>query len=186
MDFVRIWNASTWTIVRSANTNTDVNGVDFSPDGMYVAAALNDDTINIYHASNLTSIHGAISVDVGSGDQVNNVEFSPDSSTVAVAIGRSGKRRHQRRGCRDRVQTGGNSTPLIPTARTGSTTSAFSPDGQYMALAGNSEIYIVNTTSRATSMDVHQPTCCRQRRRMVARRQLHFDVRRLGRTIRQL
>ena len=29
-DFVRIWNASTWTNVRSVNAGADVNGVDFS------------------------------------------------------------------------------------------------------------------------------------------------------------
>ena len=52
--FVRVWNASTWTNLRSANTGTDVNGVDFSPDDDYVAAALNDDTIDIYYSSNLS------------------------------------------------------------------------------------------------------------------------------------
>ena len=94
--FVRIWNASTWTNLRSASTNTDVNSVDYSADGMYVAAGLGDDTINIYYSSNLTSVHGAISVDVGGNDQVNSVEFSPDSSTGRGDWTRQRQPRHQR------------------------------------------------------------------------------------------
>ena len=59
--FVRIWNVSTHINLRSANAGTDVNGVAWSADGQYVAAAINDDTINIYYASNLSSVHGSLS-----------------------------------------------------------------------------------------------------------------------------
>ena len=90
--FVRLWNATTHVNIRSANAvpNGEVTSVSYSPDGQYIAAGLDDDTMNIYYAMNLTSVHGSIDVDVGSGDQVNSVEFSPDSSLVAVSIGRSG------------------------------------------------------------------------------------------------
>ena len=156
--FVRIWNASTWTIVRSANTNTDVFGVDFSPDGMYVAAALNDDTINIYHSSNMTSLHGAISVDVGGNDQVNSVEFSPDSSSVAVAIGRdNGNQGTNGEVTVIDVQTGSELYAVNPNGEDRFFDVAHSPDGQYMALAGNSDIYIVNTSSGATTWTFTNP-----------------------------
>ena len=156
--FVRIWNASTWTNLRSANTNTDVNSVDYSADGMYVAAGLGDDTINIYYSSNLTSVHGAISVDVGSNDQVNSVEFSPDSSTVAVAIGRD----NANQGTNGEVTvydvlTGTELYAVNPNGEDLFYDLAHSPDGQYIALAGYSDIYIVNTTSRATTWTFTNP-----------------------------
>ena len=156
--FVRIWNASTWTNLRSANTNTDVNSVDYSADGMYVAAGLGDDTINIYYSSNLTSVHGAISVDVGGNDQVNSVEFSPDSSTVAVAIGRD----NANQGTNGEVTvydvlTGTELYAVNPNGEDLFYDLAHSPDGQYIALAGYSDIYIVNTTSRSTTWTFTNP-----------------------------
>ena len=156
-DFVRIWNASTWTNVRSVNAGADVNGVDFSPDGMYVAAALNDDTINIYYSSNLSSVHGSISVDVGGGDQVNAVEFSPDSSAVAVAIGRSGNGGTNGEVTVINVQTGSELYAVNPNGEDRFYDIAYSPDGRYLALAGNSDFYIVNTTSQATAWSITNP-----------------------------
>ena len=89
--FIRIWNATSYVNTRSVSTSgVEVTSVSFSPDGQYVAAGLDDDTMQIYYSSNLTSVHGSISVDVGSGDYVYDVEFSPDSTLVAVSIGRSG------------------------------------------------------------------------------------------------
>ena len=155
--FVRIWNASTWTNVRSVNTGTDVNGVDYSPDGQYIAAALNDDTMNIYYSSNLTSIHGSISVDVGGGDQVNAVEFSPDSSSVAVAIGRSGNGGTNGEVTVISVTTGAELYAVNPNGEDRFYDVAHSPDGRHMALAGNGEIYIVNTTSQATTWTFTNP-----------------------------
>ena len=90
--YVRVWNASSFTNVRSAYAipGGEVTSVDWSPDGQYIAAGLDDDSMQIYYASNLTSVHGSISVDVGGGDFVNDVRFNPDSDLVAVSIGRSG------------------------------------------------------------------------------------------------
>jgi WD40 repeat protein len=156
-DFVRIWNASTWTNVRSVNTGTNVNGVDFSPDGQYVAAALDDDTIGIYYSSNLTSIHGVISVDVGGGDQVNSVAFSPDSSSVAVAIGRSGNGGTNGEVAVINVITGTELYAVNPNGEDRFYDLAWSPDGMHMALAGNGDIYIVNTTTRATTWTITNP-----------------------------
>ena len=44
----------------------------------------------MYHASNLTQIHGDISADVGGGDEVKDLAFSHDGEMLAIAIGRSG------------------------------------------------------------------------------------------------
>ncbi len=156
-DFVRIWNASTWTNVRSVNTGNDVNDVDFSPDGQYVAAARNDDSIDIYYSSNLTSIHGVISVDVGGGDQVNSVAFSPDSSSVAVAIGRSGNGGTNGEVAVINVITGTELYAVNPNGEDRFYDVAWSPDGMHMSLAGNSDIYIVNTTTRATTWTITNP-----------------------------
>ncbi|MGB1985603.1 MAG: WD40 repeat domain-containing protein, partial [Candidatus Poseidoniaceae archaeon] len=156
--FVRIWNASTHINLRSANAGTDVNGVAWSADGQYVAAAIDDDTINIYYASNLSSIHGSISVDVGSGDQVNAVEFSPDSTSVAVAIGRSGNGGTNGEVAVIGVQTGTELYAVNPNGEDRFYDVAYSPDGRYMALAGNGDVYIVNTTSRATTWTFTDPS----------------------------
>ncbi|MBE54748.1 MAG: hypothetical protein CMB00_05905, partial [Euryarchaeota archaeon] len=156
--FVRVWNASTWTNLRSANTGTDVNEIDFSPDGNYVAAALNDDTINIYYSSNLSSLHGSISVDVGGGDRVNSVQFSPDSSRVAVAIGRSGNGGTNGEVTVIDVMTGQELYALNPNGEDRFYDVAYSPDGQHIALAGNGDIYVVNTSTGAATWTFTNPS----------------------------
>ncbi|MDP6235077.1 MAG: hypothetical protein QF364_04485, partial [Candidatus Poseidoniaceae archaeon] len=138
--FVRIWNASTHINIRSVNaiSNGEVTSIDWSPNGQYVAAGLDDDTMEIYYSSNLTSVYGSISVDVGSGDYVNDVRFSPDSDLVAVSIGRSGNS-----GTNGRVLfvdvTDGSvlSQYLNPSGEDRFYASSFSPDGQFIVLAGN-------------------------------------------------
>jgi WD40 repeat protein len=150
-NFVRIWNVSTHVNERSVQTGDDVRAVSFSNDGQYVAAGIDDDTINIYYATDLSSVHGSISVDVGGGDQVNSVEFSPDSSLVAVAIGRSGNGGTNGEVKLIKVSDGlqlGNG--LNPNGEDRFYDAAFSPDGQFIALAANGDFFIVNVTSRTT------------------------------------
>ncbi|MDP6362807.1 MAG: hypothetical protein QF633_06210, partial [Candidatus Poseidoniaceae archaeon] len=157
--FVRLWNATTHINLRSANAipGGEVTSVAFSPDGQYVAAGLDDDTMNIYYATNLTSIHGTISVDVGSGDYVNDVEFSPDSSLVAVSIGRSGNGGTNGQVFLIQVANGQNLHSLNPSNEDRFYDSAFSPDGEHIALAGNSDFFIVNVSSRATVWSITDP-----------------------------
>jgi WD40 repeat protein len=158
--FVRIWNASTQINLRSVNaiSGGEVTSIDWSPDGQYIAAGLDDDTMEIYYISNLTSVYGSISVDVGSGDYVNDVRFSPDSDLVAVSIGRSGN-------------SGTNGRVLLVDASDGSVlnqflnpnnedrfyASSFSPDGQFIAMAGNGDFYISNVSSGATVYSISSP-----------------------------
>ena len=156
--FVRVWNKTSHINIRSAATTGEVTSVAYSPDGMYIAAGIDDDTMDIYYSSNLTSVHGPISADAGSGDQVNDVEFSPDSSLVAVSMGRSGN------GCSNcqvflvKVSDGlrlGNG--MNPNGEDRFYDSAFSPDGELIALAGDGDFYIVNITSRATVYTLTNP-----------------------------
>lgn len=158
--WVRIWNATSFVNLKSVQAigNGEVTSVTYSPDGNYVAAGLDDDTINIYYASNISSIHGSISVDVGSGDFVNDVEFSPDSSLVAVSITRSGNGGTNGQVLLIKVSDGlqlGNG--INPNGEDRFYASAFSPDGSHIAVAGNGDFFIVNITSRATVFTVTSP-----------------------------
>ena len=156
--FVRIWNASTWTIVRSFNAGNLVWTVDYSPDGTYVAAGMSDDTVEILYAANLSSVHGSINMDVGSNDWVENVEFSPDSSTIAVAIGReNGQYDTNGEVSILEVATGSELYTLNPNSEDRFYDAAYSPGGDYLALAGYGDIYIVNTTSGSATWTFTNP-----------------------------
>ncbi|MEE2667161.1 MAG: hypothetical protein VYC27_05930 [Candidatus Thermoplasmatota archaeon] len=157
--FVRVWNATTHTNVRSANaiSGGEVTSVDWSPDGQYIAAGLDDDTMQIYYASNLTSVHGTISVDVGGGDYVYDVTFNPDSDLVAVSIGRSGNGGTNGQVFLIQVSDGSNLHSLNPNSEDRFYASAFSPDGQFIALAGNGDFYVANVTSQQTMSSVSSP-----------------------------
>ena len=157
--FVRIWNSSTFTNLRSANaiSGGEVTSVDWSPDGLYIAAGLSDDTMQIYYASNLSSVHGSISVDVGSGDYVNDVRFNPASDLVAVSIGRSGNSGTNGQVFLIKVNDGTNLYSLNPNGEDRFYASAFSPGGEFIALAGNSDFFIVNVSSQITISTVTSP-----------------------------
>ena len=157
--FVRIWNSSTFTNLRSANaiSGGEVTSVDWSPDGLYIAAGLSDDTMQIYYASNLSSVHGSISVDVGSGDYVNDVRFNPASDLVAVSIGRSGNSGTNGQVFLIKVNDGTNLYSLNPNGEDRFYASAFSPGGEFIALAGNSDFFIVNVSSQTTISTVTSP-----------------------------
>ncbi|MDE0858446.1 MAG: hypothetical protein OSA38_07765, partial [Candidatus Poseidoniaceae archaeon] len=156
--FVRIWNVTSHINIRSATTTGEVTSVSYSPDGMYVAAGIDDDTMNIFYTNNLTSVHGSISVDVGGSDLVNDVEFSPDSSLVAVSIGRSGNQGTNGQVFLIKVADGLKSgSGMNPNGEDRFYDSAFSPDGELIALAGNGDFYIVNVSSRATVYTLTNP-----------------------------
>ncbi len=156
--FVRIWNVTSHINIRSATTTGEVTSVSYSPDGMYVAAGIDDDTMNIFYTNNLTSVHGSISVDVGGSDLVTDVEFSPDSSLVAVSIGRSGNQGTNGQVFLIKVADGLKSgSGMNPNGEDRFYDSAFSPDGELIALAGNGDFYIVNVSSRATVYTLTNP-----------------------------
>ena len=159
--FVRVWNASTHINIRSVNANPNsgaVTSVSWSPDGQYVAAGLDDDSMNIYYATNLSSVHGNIGVDVGGGDYVNDVEFSPNSDLVAVSIGRSGNGGTNGVVFLIQVADGTNLHSLNPNGEDRFYDAAFSPDGEHIAVAGNGDFYVSNVSSQATVWSITDPS----------------------------
>ena len=159
--FVRVWNASTHINIRSVNANPSsgaVTSVSWSPDGQYVAAGLDDDSMNIYYATNLSSVHGNIGVDVGGGDYVNDVEFSPNSDLVAVSIGRSGNGGTNGVVFLIQVADGTNLHSLNPNGEDRFYDSAFSPDGEHIVVAGNGDFYVSNVNSQATVWSITDPS----------------------------
>ena len=161
--FVRKWNASTHVNVKSvlgSPGNDDITSVAYSPDGMYVAAGLDDDddSVHIYYANNLTSVYGAISANVGSGDLINDVEFSPDSDLLAVSIGRSGNSGTNGRVLFVDVSDGSVLSQFLnPNNEDRFYDSEFSPDGELIVLAGNGDFYISNVSSGATVYTITSP-----------------------------
>ena len=157
--WVRVWNSSTHVNVRSAQAiNGEVTSVAYSPDNTMIAAGLDDDTIELYYPSSMTSIHGKISVDVGGGDYVYDVEFSPDSSLVAVSIGRSGNGGTNGQVIIIQTSNGqqlGNG--INPNGEDRFYASAFSPDGTKIAVAANGDFYIVDLATRATDYSINSP-----------------------------
>ena len=159
--FVRVWNASTHINTRSVSANPnngEVTSISWSPDGQYIAAGLDDDSMNIYYATNLSSVHGNIGVDVGGGDYVNDVEFSPNSELVAVSIGRSGNGGTNGVVFLIQVADGTNLHSLNPNGEDRFYDSAFSPDGEHIAVAGNGDFYISNVSSQATVWSITDPS----------------------------
>ena len=161
--FVRKWNASSHVNVKSvlgSPGNDDITSVAYSPDGMYVAAGLDDDddSVHIYYANNLTSVYGAISANVGSGDLINDVEFSPDSDLLAVSIGRSGDSGTNGRVLFVDVSDGSVLSQFLnPNNEDRFYDSEFSPDGELIVLAGNGDFYISNVSSGATVYTITSP-----------------------------
>ncbi|MFL2882531.1 MAG: hypothetical protein ACJ0CN_05090 [Candidatus Poseidoniaceae archaeon] len=158
--WVRIWNSTTHVNVRSAQaiSGGEVTSVAYSPDNTMIAAGLDDDTIELYSSSSMTSIYGKISVDVGSGDYVYDVEFSPDSSLVAVSIGRSGNGGTNGQVIIIQTSNGqqlGNG--INPNGEDRFYASTFSPDGTKIAVAANGDFYIVDLATRSTDYSISSP-----------------------------
>ena len=157
--WVRVWNSSTHVNIRSTQAiSGEVTSVAYSPDNTMIAAGLDDDTIELYYPSSMTSIHGKISVDVGNGDYVYDVEFSPDSSLVAVSIGRSGNGGTNGQVIIIQTSNGqqlGNG--INPNGEDRFYASTFSPDGTKIAVAANGDFYIVDLATRATDYSISSP-----------------------------
>ena len=91
--YIRIWNTTTGQNTRSviAVSNGGAGKLSWSDDGRFIGVTSQAaDEVDIYYASNLTSLHGAISSDVGGSDFTYDIDLSPDGSKAAIAIGRSG------------------------------------------------------------------------------------------------
>jgi WD40 repeat protein len=145
--WMRVWDTTSKTNLKSVEfSGESIHDADWSPDGMFIASVVDDDTLNVYYSSNVTPLF-SVSTDVGNGDQPNGVAFSPDGSMIAVVVGRSGN-------------SGTNGEVQIYNAMNGSEITAFdpgsdsrfnsvdwSPDGSRILIGGNEDVYIYNTGS---------------------------------------
>ena len=158
-DFIRIWNSTTFVNLRSANLGSNVNSVAFSTDNNYVAAGVNDDTVHIFDANTMTNLYGSISVDVGSNDRVNDVEFSPDGNLLAVSIVREdfGDPTNGIVQFID-VSTGNFfSSGINPGGENWFYDSAFSPDGNFIAVASEGDWYISEISTGNSVASINSP-----------------------------
>ncbi len=158
-DRVRIYNASTYTIVTTSQdlvdgNNAYVTALDWSPNDMYVAATLSDDTAAVMWASNLTVIHDGIT-HTGSSRTFSDVAFMPNSTSFAVVDEASGGWGGGTcTGCSIMlvsVADGQIWREVTPAGNSGSYSSvAFSPDGSAMAVGGDGNSYLIETTNWTT------------------------------------
>lgn len=150
--YLRVRNATTGALIASIQAFGDpTTQVAWSNDGRFVAASTDaQDTVKMYHASNLTQIHGDISADVGGGDEVKDLAFSHDGEMLAIAIGRSGN--GGTNGVVRVINTSDGS--VMNNANPGSEdrfySVAFSPSGTHFVTGGNGEAYIVETSTWTT------------------------------------
>jgi len=159
-DVLRIWNTTSHVNIRSTVSlvssgsctwggSPAICSVEWSPDGQYIAVSLSDDTAAVLWADNLTVIHDGIT-HTGSSRLFSDVAFMPNSTTFAVVDETSGGGGGGCTGCSVMfvdVLSGTIWKELTP-ANAGSYSSvAFSEDGTRMAVGGDGEVYIVNTTS---------------------------------------
>ncbi len=156
---IRIFDTSTHTNVRSSaqlvgGNNAYITSIDWSPDDAYIAATLSDDTATILHASNMTIVHEDIT-HTGSSRTFSDVAFFPNSTSIAVVDEASGGWGGGTcTGCAVMlidVATGTIWQEVKPAGNSGSYSSvAFSQDGSRMAVGGDGNAYLINTSSWAT------------------------------------
>ena len=158
--YIRIWNTTTGQNTRSviAVSNGGAGKLSWSDDGRFIGVTSQAaDEVDIYYASNLTSLHGAISSDVGGGDFTYDIDLSPDGSKAAIAIGRSGNS-----GINGVVRVidvinGTVMQNLNPGGEDRFHSVDFSPSGSHIAIGTVGDYYVVDATSWATTRSESAP-----------------------------
>ena len=156
--YLRLWNATSGINFQSANVGGELSSVSWSDDGRFIGVTKNDDTAHVYHASNMSSVLGTISADVGGGDYPNDIDLSPDGEMAAIAIGRSGN-------------GGTNGVVRIINMTDGSVIQninpgnedrfysvQFSPTGSHLLVGSNEDFYVVETSSWSTVRSESAPS----------------------------
>ena len=155
--YLRLWNATTGTNYRSANVGGELASVSWSGDGRFVGVTKDDDTAHVFYASNMSSVHGTISADVGGGDYAYDIDLSPDGEMAAIAIGRSGN------GGTNGVVRIINMTDasviqnLNPGGEDRFNSVEFSPSGGHLLIGSQNDFYVVETSSWSTVRSENDP-----------------------------
>ena len=158
--YIRIWNTTTGQNTRSviAVSNGGAGKLSWSDDGRFIGVTSQAaDEVDIYYASNLTSLHGAISSDVGGGDFTYDIDLSPDGSKAAIAIGRSGNSGTNGVVRVIDVINGTVMQNLNPGGEDRFHSVDFSPSGSHIAIGTVGDYYVVDATSWATTRSESAP-----------------------------
>ena len=158
--YARIRNATTGVVIRSVQAFTDdATQVAWSGDGTYIAVTTDaQDTVRMYWASNMSNVHGDISADAGGGDEVKDLAFSNDGSMLAIAIGESGGWGNPTQVVKVINTTDGSViNNNVPGSSSQFLSVAFSPSDSHMVVGGESDAFIVDTTSWSTIQTIGTP-----------------------------
>jgi WD40 repeat protein len=148
--YLRVWNATSGINTLSINVGGSLSSVSWSGDGAYIGVTKDDDTANVYYASNLSSVHGFIDTDVGGGDSTKDVDFSPDGEMVAFAIGRSGNGGTSGVVRMINMTDGSVIQNLNPGGEDRFESVVFSPSGGHLLIGSNDNFYVVETSTWST------------------------------------
>ena len=155
--YLRLWNATTGTNYRTANVGGELSSVSWSGDGRFIGVTKDDDTAHVFYSNNLSSVHGAISADVGGGDSPYDIDISNDGEMAAIAIGRSGNG-----GTAGVVRVidmsdGSVIQNLNPGGENRFYSVEFSPDNSHLLIGSNGDFYVAETTTWSTVRSESDP-----------------------------
>ena len=148
--YLRVWNATSGINTLSINVGGSLSSVSWSGDGAYIGVTKDDDTANVYYASNLSSVHGFIDTDVGGGDNTRDIDLSPDGEMAAIAIGRSGNGGTSGVVRMINMTDGSVIQNLNPGGEDRFESVVFSPSGGHLLIGSNDNFYVVETSTWST------------------------------------
>ena len=148
--YLRVWNATSGINTLSINVGGSLSSVSWSGDGAYIGVTKDDDTANVYYASNLSSVHGFIDTDVGGGDDTRDIDLSPDGEMAAIAIGRSGNGGTSGVVRMINMTDGSVIQNLNPGGEDRFESVVFSPSGGHLLIGSNDNFYVVETSTWST------------------------------------
>ena len=156
--YLRVWNATSGINTLSINVGGSLSSVSWSGDGAYIGVTKDDDTANVYYASNLSSVHGFIDTDVGGGDNTRDIDLSPDGDMAAIAIGRSGNGGTSGVVRMINMTDGSVIQNLNPGGKDRFESVVFSPSGGHLLIGSNDNFYVVETSTWSTVKSDSSPS----------------------------
>ena len=111
----------------------------------------------MFYASNMSSVHGTISADVGGGDYAFDIDLSPDGEMAAIAIGRSGNGGTNGIVRMINMTDGSVIQNLNPGGEDRFYSVEFSPTGGHLLIGSNNDFYVVETSTWSTVRSESSP-----------------------------